>query len=63
LDDKTPENPAETRISVMRSTIMDSWITEDINGRPFVEYIVTKLFDIVREVVAEVKENPALVSG
>ncbi|MDJ0736725.1 MAG: pyridoxal-dependent decarboxylase [Nostocaceae cyanobacterium] len=63
LDENAPDNPAETRISVMRSTIMDPWITEDINGRPFVEYIVAKLFDIVREVVAEVKENPALLSG
>jgi hypothetical protein len=63
LDDNPPDNPAETRISVMRSTIMDPWITEDLNGTPFVEYIVAKLFDIVREVVAEVRENPALVSS
>ncbi len=63
LDENAPDNPAETRISVMRSTIMDPWITEDINGRPFVEYIVAKLFDIVREVVAEVKANPALLSS
>ena len=63
LDDTAPENPAETKISVMRSTIMDPWITEDINGRPFVEYIVAKLFDIVREVVAEVQADPTLVSG
>ena len=42
------------RIVVMRSTIMDPWITEDVDGKPFVDYIVAELFDIVREVVAEV---------
>ncbi|MEL7039150.1 MAG: pyridoxal-dependent decarboxylase [Cyanobacteria bacterium J06592_8] len=63
LPETAPDNLAETRISVMRSTIMDPWITEDLNGTPFVEYIVAKLFDIVREVVAEVRENPALVSS
>ncbi len=43
------------KIVVMRSTIMDPWITEDVDGKPFVEYIVAELFDIVREVVAEVQ--------
>jgi hypothetical protein len=49
------------KIVVMRSTIMDPWITEDVDGKPFVEYIVAELFDIVREVVKEVQENPAVL--
>ncbi len=63
LDEGTPDDDSQKRISVMRSTIMDPWITEDLNGAPFVEYIVAKLFDIVREVVAEVKANPELLSS
>jgi len=47
------------KIVVMRSTIMDPWITEDVDGKPFVEYIVAELFDIVREVVAEVQAEEA----
>lgn len=42
-------------ISVMRSVIMDPWITEDVEGKPFVDYIVAELFDIVREVVTEMQ--------
>lgn len=49
------------KIVVMRSTIMDPWITEDVDGKPFVDYIVAELFDIVRDVVKEVQENPALL--
>ena len=45
------------KIVVMRSTIMDPWITEDVDGKPFVEYIVAELFDIVREVLAEFQAN------
>ena len=41
------------KIVVMRSTIMDPWITEDVDGKPFVDYIVAELFDIVREVLKE----------
>ncbi len=51
------------KIVVMRSTIMDPWITEDVDGKPFVEYIVAELFDIVREVVAEIQADPSLVGG
>ncbi|NES19822.1 MAG: decarboxylase [Symploca sp. SIO3E6] len=49
------------KIVVMRSTIMDPWITEDVEGKPFVEYIVAELFEIVREVVQEVRENPEIL--
>ncbi|MEB3339427.1 pyridoxal-dependent decarboxylase [Okeania sp.] len=50
---------AGEHIVVMRSTIMDPWITEDVDGKPFVDYIVAELFDIVREVVAEVVAEEA----
>ena len=63
LEPGAPDNPEETSITVFRSVIMDPWITEDVNGRPFVDFIVAELFDIVREVVAEVQANPALLSG
>ncbi len=63
LSDDAPDNPAEMKISVMRSTIMDPWITEYVDGAPFVEYIVAKLFDIVREVVAEVRGDSAMSVG
>jgi len=49
------------KIVVMRSVIMDPWLTEDVEGKPFVEYIVAELFDIVREVVQEVRENPDIL--
>ncbi|MBO1347739.1 MAG: hypothetical protein EBE86_010245 [Hormoscilla sp. GUM202] len=57
------DSSGETKISVMRSTIMDPWITEYVDGAPFVEYIVAKLFDIVREVVAEVRGDSAMSVG
>jgi hypothetical protein len=59
----TSSSGSGEKIVVMRSTIMDPWITEDVDGKPFVDYIVAELFDIVREVVAEVQANPALLSG
>lgn len=55
---KTSNSGSGEKIVVMRSTIMDPWITEDVDGKPFVDYIVAELFDIVREVVAEVQANP-----
>ncbi|MDJ0796436.1 MAG: pyridoxal-dependent decarboxylase [Calothrix sp. MO_167.B12] len=51
----TGNDDADEAISVLRSVIMDPWITEDINGKPFVDYIVAELFNIVREVVAELQ--------
>ena len=54
----TSSSGSGEKIVVMRSTIMDPWITEDVDGKPFVEYIVAELFKIVREVVKEVQENP-----
>ena len=59
----TSSSGSGERIVVMRSTIMDPWITEDVDGKPFVDYIVAELFDIVREVVAEVQADPSLVGG
>ncbi len=59
----TSSSGSGEHIVVMRSTIMDPWITEDVEGKPFVDYIVAELFDIVREVVDEVKANPALVES
>lgn len=53
--DTAVDDPADKAISVMRSVIMDPWITEDVNGKPFVDYIVAELFDIVREVVVEMQ--------
>ncbi len=61
--DAATDNSEDTSISVLRSVIMDPWITEDVDGRPFVYFIVAELFDIVREVIAEVQANPALLSG
>ncbi|MDJ0601169.1 MAG: pyridoxal-dependent decarboxylase [Crocosphaera sp.] len=55
----TSSSGSGERIVVMRSTIMDPWITEDVDGKPFVDYIVAELFDIVREVVAEVLAEEA----
>lgn len=59
----TSSSGSGEHIVVMRSTIMDPWITEDVDGKPFVDYIVAELFDIVREVVDEVKANPALLES
>ncbi|MEB3177933.1 MAG: pyridoxal-dependent decarboxylase [Nostocaceae cyanobacterium] len=53
--DSAVDNPADKAISVMRSVIMDPWITEDVEGKPFVDYIVAELFNIVREVVAQMQ--------
>ncbi|NEO11997.1 MULTISPECIES: pyridoxal-dependent decarboxylase [unclassified Moorena] len=55
LPQGTGNNDHDKEISVLRSVIMDPWITEDVDGKPFVDYIVAKLFDIVREVVAEMQ--------
>lgn len=55
LAEGTGNDDADKGISVMRSVIMDPWITEDLNGKPFVDYIVAELFDIVREVVAQMQ--------
>ncbi|GET43896.1 hypothetical protein [Microseira wollei] len=40
---------------MLRSAIVELWITEDVNGKPFVDFIVAELFNIVREVVAQMQ--------
>lgn len=52
----TSSSGSSEKIVVMRSKIMDPWITEDVDGKPFVDYIVAELFNLVREVVTEMKE-------
>ena len=53
LEKGTGNDEADKEISVLRSVIMDPWITEDIEGKPFVDYIVAELFKIVQEVLDE----------
>ncbi|MGK7898574.1 MAG: hypothetical protein AB4372_34400 [Xenococcus sp. (in: cyanobacteria)] len=55
LETGTGNDEADKAISVMRSVIMDPWITEDINGKPFVDCIVAELFKIVREVLDQMQ--------
>ena len=55
LETGTGNDNADKAISVMRSVIMDPWITEDINEKPFVDYIVAELFNIVREIVTQMQ--------
>ncbi|MGK7956459.1 MAG: aspartate aminotransferase family protein [Crocosphaera sp.] len=55
LEKGTGNDETDKEISVLRSVIMDPWITEDIEGKPFVDYIVAELFKIVQEVLDELK--------
>jgi len=59
--DSASDNSDETSISVLRTVIMDPWITEDLDGRPFVDVVVEELCKVAREVLAQVKANPGLL--
>lgn len=47
------EDASDDGITVMRSVIMDPWITENHDGQPFMDTIISELDDIVTEVLAE----------
>ncbi|WP_207714234.1 hypothetical protein [Scytonema sp. UIC 10036] len=59
--DSPVSDPEDKSITVLRSVVMDPWITEDLKGQPFVNTIVDELCAVVREVVQEVQANPSLV--
>ncbi|MBD2501229.1 pyridoxal phosphate-dependent decarboxylase family protein [Anabaena azotica] len=56
-------DPEDQAITVLRSVVMDPWITEDLNGQPFVNTVVEELCKVVREVVQQVQEDPSLVQS
>ncbi|NVB40502.1 decarboxylase [Pseudenhygromyxa sp. WMMC2535] len=52
LDD-APEVASENSITVMRSVIMDPWLSEDAGGQPFMDTVIDELRTILRQVSAE----------
>jgi hypothetical protein len=52
-------NP-EGKISVLRSVIMDPWIAEDLQGRPFIETIMEELRTTVLEVLQQLQASGEL---
>ncbi|NEQ96838.1 MAG: decarboxylase [Cyanothece sp. SIO2G6] len=66
LSEDTPIDPAYDSIMVMRSTIMDPWLSEveDSTGKPFIDQVVTELFNVVREAEQEFRTKyPDLFGG
>ncbi|AKF79598.1 decarboxylase [Myxococcus fulvus 124B02] len=55
LGTATPEDAEEGRITVLRSVIMDPWITEDLEGRPFLDTIIQELRAAVEDTLHELK--------
>jgi len=51
------EDPNEDSITVIRSVIMDPWISEDLDGNPFLDTIIAELKAVVEESLVEMKEK------
>ncbi len=51
--DHPQEDPSENAITVMRSVIMDPWLTEDAADRPFMDTFIDELRAVIRKVTAE----------
>ncbi|QRN94179.1 decarboxylase [Archangium violaceum] len=62
LGTSTPIGPSEGKISVLRSVIMDPWIAEDLQGRPFIETIMEEMRSTVLDVLKELQESGELPS-
>ncbi|MCG8462973.1 MAG: hypothetical protein MI919_42355, partial [Holophagales bacterium] len=53
--DRAQNDPSEDTITVMRSVIMDPWLSEDADGRPFMDTVIDELRAVVERVVEEMK--------
>jgi glutamate/tyrosine decarboxylase-like PLP-dependent enzyme len=51
--DQEQNDPSEDGITVMRSVIMDPWLSEDADGKPFMDTVIKELRKVLEQVTDE----------